>query len=336
MRSTDYNRSTQITTEPPVGPPAATSPKCKQFISFCMLNANSIGNKSTTVSTTIEENACDVFLLTETWHTTNEDTALRRCVPPGYVCLDVPRPSKDIARTNLGGFAAIITDKLSYKIINPPVQPTTFESICFSFTGSTATVIVLLLYRSGFADVTNKFFTELTAYLEVVALYKCQVVIADIHANIHVERSTDSDTIKLNEILDCFDCIQHTPLAPTDRRGGTLDLVITKSDESIEDVIVDLPQVISDHSLLRWRLPLVFQPPIISTREVRSWGKLDKEKFRHAVLNFELCDLARRPTEADKFFEIYHSTLRSIADQFAPVRMITIIIISSSAASTIQ
>ena len=91
----------------------------------------------------------------------------------------------------------------------------------------------------------------------------------------------------------------------------------------IEDVVVDPSQVISDHSLLCWRLPLVFQPPIMSTREVRSWGKLDKEKFRHAVLKSELCDLARRSTEADKFFEIYHSTLRSIADQFASVRMIT-------------
>ena len=166
---------TQITTEP----------KCKQFVSFCMLNSNSIGNKSTTVSITTE----DVFLLTETWRTTNKDTALRHCVPPGYVCLDVPRPSKDIARTNHGGLAAIITDKLSYKIINPPVQPTTFESVCISLTGSTATVIVLLLYRPGSADVTNKFFTELTAYLEVVALYKCQVVIAG-DFNIHVKRPT--------------------------------------------------------------------------------------------------------------------------------------------------
>ena len=42
------------------------------------------------------------------------------------------------------------------------------------------------------------------------------------------------------------------------------------------------------------------------------------------MLNSELCDLARRPTEADKFFEIYHFTLRSIADQFASVLMITI------------
>ena len=121
----------------------------------------------------------------------------------------------DLRRISLGRTMEA-SDKLSYKIINPPVQPTTFESVCISLTGSMATVIVLLVYRPGSADVTNKFFTELTAYLEVVALYKCQVVITG-DFNIHVERPTDSDTIKLNEILDCFDCIQHTHTSRSNR-----------------------------------------------------------------------------------------------------------------------
>src|SRR5208282_4055443 len=65
-----------------------------------------------------------------------------------------------------------------------PFQPTKFESVCFSVSCSPATVVVLLIYRPGSESVTEIFFTELTKYLEAIALYKCQIVIAG-DLNIH-------------------------------------------------------------------------------------------------------------------------------------------------------
>ena len=47
---------------------------------FRLLNAQSIGNKSTTASL-IDKEQIDILLLTETWHT----SALRHCVPPEYI-----------------------------------------------------------------------------------------------------------------------------------------------------------------------------------------------------------------------------------------------------------
>ena len=49
------------------------------------------------------------------------------------------------------------------------------------------------------------------------------------------------------------------------RNGGTLDLVITKSEQRLEDLTV-APPVISDHSLLSWRLSFIQQPPILLDR----------------------------------------------------------------------
>jgi len=46
-------------------------------------------------------------------------------------------------------------------------------------------VAVLLIYRPGSVVVTDAFFTELSAYLEVFALYKCQILVAG-DFNIHV------------------------------------------------------------------------------------------------------------------------------------------------------
>ena len=50
------------------------------------------------------------------------------------------------------------------------------------------------IYRPGSAAIADVFFTELTKYLEVVALYKCQIVIAG-DFNIHVEKDNDAAAI---------------------------------------------------------------------------------------------------------------------------------------------
>ena len=98
-------------------------------VSFGLLNAQSIGNKSTAVVSIIEDSRLDVFLLTETWHTTPDDTALRRCIPAGYERLDTPRMTSDPSRTNHGGIATIVSWNLSWKRISPPLKPATFESM---------------------------------------------------------------------------------------------------------------------------------------------------------------------------------------------------------------
>jgi len=65
-------------------------------------------------------------------------------------------------------------------------------------------------------------------------------------------------------------------------------------------------------------------PPITLNRAVRGWHKLDTDGFRAALLQSELCDVTKRPVSADEFFHLYHEVLQRLADQFAPVRKITI------------
>ena len=223
-------RRLAVSVPPEVCKPSQRSPT--YAVKFGLLNAQSVGNSSTEISTTIVEGQYDVFLLTETWHTTSDDVALRRCVPAGYACMDVPRPSTEPKRTNHGGVAAIISDALDFRRLRSPFSPTTFESAAFTVGSHNATVGVLLLYRPGSSAVTETFYSELTEYLEVFALYKCQIVIAG-DFNIHVEKDGDPDATRLQDILASFDCTQHVPLTPTHRGGGTLDLVITKSEQTL-------------------------------------------------------------------------------------------------------
>ena len=83
-----------------------------------------------------------------------------------------------------------------------------------------STAVVLLVNRPGSAAIADVSFTELTTYLEVVALYKCQIVIAG-DFNIHVEKDNDAAAIRLLELLNSFDCVQNVPQTPAHRDGGT-------------------------------------------------------------------------------------------------------------------
>ena len=136
-------------------------------------------------------------------------------------------------------------------------------------------------------------------------------------------RSTSADAVKFQDIIDSFDCTQHVPLTPTHRDGGTLDLVLTKSEQDLDKVNVDTSKILFDHSLISWRLQLTHQPSIIADREVRSWKRGEKDKFRKALLQSELCKPDQRSDTVEEYFEVYHKTLQSLADEFAPVRRVT-------------
>ena len=95
--------------------------------------------------------------------------------------------------------------------------------------------------------------------------------------------------------------------------------MITKLDQPVDELKVDPAVVISDHSLISWRIPIQHQP---RQREVRSWSKVDRDEFRAALLSSDLCSIDQRPSTAEGYFDLYHSVLQSLADRFAPVRNI--------------
>ena len=267
--------------------------------------------------------AYDVFFRTETWHTTSEDIAFRRVVPPDNICIDFARPTTTEAKATQGGVATIISSVLRYQIIAPSLKTNTFESVCFTVTGTATTVAVLLPYRPGSVVVTDVFLDELAAYFAVLVLYKCQIVIAG-DINIHMEITDDRHPMRLRDIIDSFDCIQQVPLQPTHPGGGTLDLVVTKVEQEVLNMAIDQPDVISDHGIVGWRIPFRHQYPIVLEPEFRRWSKLNKDEFRSALLSSELCDIDRRPGSMEEYFNMYHYVLQSLADTFAPIKKITV------------
>ena len=77
-------------------------------------------------------------------------------------------------------------------------------------------------------------------------------------------------------------------------------------------------------SFISWRLQLTHQLLIIADREVRRWERVNKDKFREVLLQSELCKWDQRPDTVEEYFDVFHNTLQSLADEFAPVPQITI------------
>ena len=102
-----------------------------------------------------------------------------------------------------------------------------------------------------------------------------------------MERSDCISAKKLVDLLLSFDCVQHDR-EPTPVSGGTLDLVITRIDQTVDDVIVDPPHIISDHGLVTWNIPFKNQSSILEQRTTRNWRKLDHTIFRQAFLESAL------------------------------------------------
>lgn len=122
----------------------------------------------------------------------------------------------------------------------------TIKSLCFSTSGYSATVGVLLLYQLGSFPSMDRFFKEFTNYIEIITPYKSQVIVA---AGLNILVKMDGmQAIQLCNMLSTFGCKQNTPHSQTHHDGGTLDLTITKSEQLLDHESVQLYSIISGHS----------------------------------------------------------------------------------------
>ena len=285
----------------------------RSVVALC-LNVHSARNKSASIQELIVSNDTDVFAVTETWHACSDDVALRRIVPPGYRCLEAARPARLTTRStvdnnNLGGGVALIyRENLKAKRLKFDCAPVTFEYVASTLSSADKRIVFVVVYRPGSQPVRDQFFTELTSILEAIALYSCDVVLTG-DFNIHVDDDADTHAVRLADVFQLFGLVQSV-VGPTHVGGRTLDLVITRSDRPRPKIDVDLPQV-SDHSLVRFQLPIQ-RPPIQHVDvETRHWKDFDAASFRADLLASSLCCSpdSYDGLSVDELQKIYDSTL---------------------------
>ena len=106
-------------------------------------------------------------------------------------------------------------------------------------------------------------------------------------------------------ILKGFSLVPHVD-APNHAVGKILDVIITRSDCDINNLIVD-PSTIPDHCLIACNVPYAcLSNPVFTSRRVRRWKRRDREKFCAVLFDGPLCTIW-----ASKLFDL-HGKCRSI------------------------
>ena len=159
--------------------------------------------------------------------------------------------------------------------------------------------------------------------MEVLALYKCQIIVAG-DLNIHVDNEGDDNAVRLLELFRSFGCVQHVD-GSTHQGGHTLDHVYTRTEDPVSNVIVDPPGIISDHGFVTWTQEFVFQQHAAASRRlVRGWRKVDRDVLRQELLSSALCSPISSDEGPENLFSTYNEVLSKLAEKFAPAKMLTI------------
>jgi hypothetical protein len=124
---------------------------------------------------------------------------------------------------------------------------------------------------------------------------------------------------RLQELLSSTDLRQHVT-SPTHEDGHTLDLVITFNDFTVDELTVDVPGAVSDHSLVSCSLPLHRLTPPSFVRRVRAWSKEDGAALCQMIVSSPLGCTPPSTATADELFQMYNSSPCRIADKLAQER----------------
>jgi hypothetical protein len=95
---------------------------------------------------------------------------------------------------------------------------------------------------------------------------------------------------------------------------------------AITDIVVFPPGIISDHSLITFRLPITkSKPSPVARRHVRNWKNFDLDKFQFDLSNSLLCSsLVCNSLDVNYLVCLYTSILSELVSKHAPLITITV------------
>ena len=241
--------------------------------------------------------------------------------------MESARPRNNLSTsTNHGGVCLFYGPSLYARTVQLPVFAT-FEAVAAFIHRAGFKAVVVVVYRPGSCSVTQTFYDDFSDMLERLSTFSAPLMIAG-DFNIHVDDETDVHAGKLTDLLACHSLRQHVAY-PTHAQGHTLDLVITRDDQSIALLPVD-PPLLSDHSFVV--ADCDHAPPSTTStsfRPVRNWRALDVDAFAADLQSSEL--LATPIIDVESGIDSYNTTLRSLLDKHAPVELKRIKTSSTSA-----
>ena len=259
----------------------------------------------------ILDNDIDILFLTESWLRPHGDEA--KCVawtPSGYSLKSFPRPSWG------GGLAIIYRDSLSLHLaastrfsfdhssfelaqVSQPLQHRVLHFFCvYRPPPSCKNKLTESMFFSQFPNLPD-YCNPLPGLLSILSNF-----------NFHLDQPQNPNTSKFLDLL-CMHSLHQQVDQPTHRQGHTVDLVIERADDGIQQSAEVSDALESDHMCVITQLDVTVTPPAPVYRVVCNVRAINRAAF-NADLQAELGNLT------DPTADQYDTTLRMALDKHAP------------------
>ena len=254
----------------------------------------------------------DILGITETWHRSNEDLAVKELAINDLTNVFKPRPSG-----KPGGGVGIVFKKHFVSHVVPLPEYNSFEQLCVSLSHpDLSTISVTVIYRPPSLPI-HQFLDDIEDFFERTCDIRNHVIIGDF--NIHYDVPDVRTTKLFMNVIESHGFCQHVN-EQTHVGGHTLDLVLSRGDENIVDTISCHDFGISDHSLILLKLSL--RKPTIThgSVRVRCWRKFDFDSFRDDLLASKLFDTSFISTVSSPSLlaTVYNNIMSSLVNLHAP------------------
>ena len=296
-------------------------------LQLCVLNTQSMCNKSDEFVDFVLQNNLDLVAISETWFKPDDNLVPHECTPAGYSLHHIPRPKK-----TGGGVALLFRSSLSVSMKNDNIDYLTFESLHAEITCNSRSVRLVNIYRPE-RDVDGKrvnfssFLQEFEKLIVNYILHPSDIILTG-DFNIHMDNTSNIYANQFKDLLSAHGLIQHIT-APTHRYGHCLDLMITRENTSplISNITVhpglsDHYAIITDMNLKKPKMPTIS----VSTRH---WKNVNIQDLCFDIES-QLENVNLEDGELDSCVNLFESTVRNILDDHAPLKTRTVKLQSES------
>tara|TARA_B110000881_G_scaffold40031_1_gene32496 strand:+ start:158 stop:3112 length:2955 start_codon:yes stop_codon:yes gene_type:complete len=278
-------------------------------------NAQSIGNKTTTICEYLLDKDVDILVITETWLAEDDPVTIGECTPTGYSFFSFPRPGDEH-----GGIAFISKSCLKLSISPTGVDTVTFEHA--SMTDNSKSFHLTAIYRPPPSSVNGftytQFMDEFEDFLGVLTtLHGKPLLMGDI--NIHVNKPSKPDVARYLSLLAEHDFKQYAN-KPTHKKGNILDHIICRPEDHLllsqASCVVTPFRYGSDHHMIQCNINRSKPKPERRVFTSRSYKDLDMETFTSDLDKATRCVLS--VNDPNSQVELYNSSIREVLNKHCP------------------
>ena len=286
-----------------------------RLLNLSHVNARSFANKIDQFQVEVCDNKVDICTITEIWIRKDDMEAFTKDVPPiGYKIFSKPRTTG----RNGGGLALVYKDYLTVnELLADNHIFNTMEIQGYHVRLDHISINLYVIYRIPSTSVIA-FCDELTQVMEDDIAKSANKTLFVGDFNIHVDDSSDSDTITFMDLLDSYNMMNKVTF-PTHVKHHSLDLVIEDSDNTVVSIVKE-GLFLSDHCFVHSMLDIFTPKPKECVLTFRKLKSID-----HATLKSDIKQSLNKiglqnSSDVQQLVASYNTILSDLLEKHAPLR----------------